>query len=381
MGCGPSNSANAAVEPFLDNAPGAETNHRPANRNSGTNTPNAQQQKLHSGTTKTIRTNKNTKDIHNNYDHEERIQYSNGAGPFSAPNGTQHTAQNANLPSAKSISPVEGVIQDRHWQELWLAHKDILLDPADVHATLQDLMANATNRLSDAEILFLQRRVRSIVRQSHLQAEQQSMSNGGKNRKKTRRSSGGSPLGNSTSGFMQELQDTHSIAKNHHLLTAHVLRKVLPEPPVPMVKCNIEFLASNFTQTKGSQSDFGNFVDLSSIDNNVGSDTISSIKANDSVSTIRTVETTYLLALFCNDVLWDNVANIAVDSAKANDLEMDVNKIVNESKDNTNKLRNNHSNASQVPAPSEPSCERSHEMPLGMGLHALTFILGLGLRK
>jgi hypothetical protein len=395
MGCGPSNSANAAVELFLNNTPDAETSHRPVNPSSEKNYPKVHQPKIplivtlrqQSGTTKTIGMNENRKAINYDYDNtvsEERIQYSNGAGPFSTPNGTQYTAQTANLPSPKAISPVEVGIKDPHWQELWFAHKDILLDPADVHATLQDLMANATNRLSDAEILFLQRRVRSIVRQSHLQTGQQSISNGGKNRKKTRHASG-SPLGNSTSSFMQELQDTHSIAKNHHLLTAHVLRKVLPEPPVPMVKCNIEFLASNFTQTMGSQSDFGNrIVDLSSSDNNVdgiGSDTISSIEANDSVSTIRTVETTYLLALFCNDVLWDNVAKIAVDSAKANDLEMDVNKIGNESKDNTSKLRNNRSNLPQLPVPSEPTCERTPEMPLGMGLHALTFILGLGLRK
>jgi len=128
-------------------------------------------------------------------------------------------------------------------------------------------------------------------------------------------------------------------------------------------------------------------VDLSSSGNNIivrdigGDGTTSTINVNDTngVSAIQTVETTYLLALYCNDILWDDVAEIAVDSAEANHLEyMDVNKQVD---DDDEKKDNNNNNNLLPPVPSEPTCERPPETPLGMGMHAMTFIFGLALRK
>lgn len=361
MGCGPSNSANAAVEPLSIDTAGAEISRQSTNPKSEAKTPKLQ-------ASKKIGMNENAKAA--NFPNETagpngKHQNSNGTGPFPAQNGTS-TPQSAYLPSATQSSPAAAGVEDPQWKELWLAYKDMLLDPADVHATLQDLMANATNRLSDVELLFLQRRVRSTVRQSQMYTEQQSGGNGSKTRKSKRRGSGSSGSGP---------KDTYSIAKNHHLLTASVLNTVLPQPPVPMVKCNLDFLAANFPQSLG-------IVESKPFDENVGDITSATAplgKSDGSISStsIRTIETTYLLALFCNDVLWDNVAEIAVDSAKANGLEMDVNKIVIESKDK----RNSHSNLPQLPVPTEPICERTPEMPLGMGMHSLTFILGLALRK
>ena len=240
---------------------------------------------------------------------------------------------------------------DPQWQELWFAHKDMLLDPADVHATLQDLMATCTNRFSDVELVFLQRRIRSIVRQSYLQTEQQSGGSSNKKKKNTRRASG-----SDHSNPLQELLETHSVAKNQHLLTSYVLRKVLPQPPVPSISSNLEFL-TQFGETASNSSSSDNTVDL---------------PLANKQSTVSTLETTYLLALFCNDALWDNVAEIAVDSAKANNLDMDVNHLVTKEKQQITR---------QLPVPSEPICDRIPERPLGMGMHALTFILGLALRK
>jgi len=365
MGCGPSNSANAAVEPLLNNESSAASQQSP-NQNNQINTLKHGNQH---GTTNTITTDENTRA--SNFDEDnvgsnEREIYLNGTGPSSTPKTAQYATRTMNSSLPKKINNTEVGVEDPQWRELWLANKDILLDPADVHATLQDLMADATNRLSDTELLFLQRRVRSTVRQSQLMTEQQFSSNGGKNRKKTRRSSGTNP-GNSSGN---EFHDTNRIAKNHHLLNAHVLKKVLSKPPVPEVKCNTDFLTTNF----------GNMI----IDTNVGDttlDTISPAKGKKNVSTIKTVETTYLLALFCNDVLWDNVAEIAVDSAKANNLEMDVNKSVSDKKDNSSKFGSTHNELPQIPMPSEPTCERKPQIPLGVGMHALSFILGLALRK
>mmetsp|Transcript_379 Transcript_379/g.800 ORF Transcript_379/g.800 Transcript_379/m.800 type:complete len:2158 (-) Transcript_379:142-6615(-) len=317
MGCGPSKAANAAVEPF-NNEPGAIPH--PSTFNTTTKS------KVVSIPNTAANTAANGKS-----------HYVNGT-VGSIPNGTTTEDQTTS----------SSIPDDPQWQELWLAHKDMLLDPADVHATLQDLMATCTNRFSDVELVFLQRRIRSIVRQSHLQSEQQLGGNSNKKKKNTRRTSG-----SDHSNPLQELLETHGVAKNHHLLTAHVLRKILPQPPVPSISSNLEFL-SQFGETSNSSSD--NTVDL---------------PLANKQSKVSTLETTYLLALFCNDALWDNVAEIAVDSAKANNLDMDVNHLVTNEKQQKTR---------QLPVPSEPTCDRTPERPLGMGMHALTFILGLALR-
>ena len=305
-------------------------------------------------------------------------------------------------------------------------------------ATLQDLMAKSINQFSDTEIVFLQRRVRSIIRQSQLQSEHQSgNNNSGKTSgartimKKARLPSfsgggnsnsnhggGGSSHGDNNNNnssnnnpnsltLLQELQETTSIAKNHHLLTSYVMRKLLPHPPVPAVKCNTEFLAANFMQTiiaaaagaaagNGNNNIDGNhtIVDLSSSGNNIVigdisggggggggvTSTIASGYNDNSVSSIQTIETTYILALFCNDILWDDVADIAVSSAEINDLEMDVNKKAAKQL-HQQQMNNNYDVDKDIPPPSDPTCDRPPDLPLGMGMHALTFIFGLALRK
>ncbi len=320
MGCGASSSANAAVEPLAGN-PSPDS---------------------------LSKTNENVRPAANGK--------TNGVGPHSLANGTIENQQ----VSTRRQRPDN----DPQWNQLWLAHKDMLLDPADVHATLQDLMANTTNRLSDAELLFLQRKVRSIVRQSHLQTDQQANGNGSK-KKKTKRNSNNDLH---ASGILQELLETSAVAKEHHLLTAHVLRKVLPQPPIPNQSSNLEFLANNFSMgtpdaTQNNNSTMGE------------NSSLASSKSSDPF--IQTTEATYLLASFCNDTLWDNVAEIAVDSAKANHLDMDVNHSVH----NTKNSQKNNSKSPQLPEPCEPTCEQKPEMPPGMGMHALTFILGLALRK
>ena len=366
------------------------------------------------------------------------VDISNGNGPFY---NTDNNNNNMECSKANAIPekiyPTEVGIDDSQWQELWLANKDLLLDPADVHATLQDLMAKSINQFSDTEIVFLQRRVRSIIRQSQLQSEHQSgNNNSGKTSgartimKKARLPSfsgggnsnsnhggGGSSHGDNNNNnssnnnpnsltLLQELQETTSIAKNHHLLTSYVMRKLLPHPPVPAVKCNTEFLAANFMQTiiaaaagaaagNGNNNIDGNhtIVDLSSSGNNIVigdisgggggggvTSTIASGYNDNSVSSIQTIETTYILALFCNDILWDDVADIAVSSAEINDLEMDVNKKAAKQL-HQQQMNNNYDVDKDIPPPSDPTCDRPPDLPLGMGMHALTFIFGLALRK
>lgn len=94
---------------------------------------------------------------------------------------------------------------DLHWKALWNALHSHLLDPVDVHATIEDLMARTTNRLSATEITFLQRRVRNIVRSTQSTTKKRiSLSS------------------------TKEFTEGRAIAERYHLLNKHMVKKILP---------------------------------------------------------------------------------------------------------------------------------------------------------
>jgi hypothetical protein len=93
---------------------------------------------------------------------------------------------------------------DLHWKVLWNALHSHLLDPVDVHATIEDLMARTTNRLSATEITFLQRRVRNIVRSAPSTTKKR------------------------ISITSKELTEGRVIAERYHLLNKNMIKKILP---------------------------------------------------------------------------------------------------------------------------------------------------------
>ena len=266
-------------------------------------------------------------------------------------NGTHDDPQRQNTASASAASSIEAGVNDPQWRQLWAANKDLLLDPMDVHAQLQDLMSNFSNKLSATEVLFLQRKVRSVVRHSQLTAESS------KSRKMRKQSLSN---GNGASVF-QDYQDTKTVVKNYHLLTPHVLRRVLPQPPVTTGLRN--------SLVRGSSNDSQKSLGSLASNHEKNGD-----NASGSTPAIRIIETTYLLALFCHDSLWDRVAEIAKQSAEANGLEMDVNKLIEQQKDPKNGQQT-------IPEPSKPTASKIAQTPNGVGLHTLTFLLGLALSK
>jgi hypothetical protein len=252
--------------------------------------------------------------------------------------------------------------EDPQWKQLWNANKDLLLDPADVHAMLQDLMATFTNKLSETELLMLQRKVRSAVRNANA-------SEPGKRKARKNSSVGSTNTGDSSAShiFQDSSQhDPRSVVEKYHLLTPNVLRSVLPRPPDPLSN-----LRNNLTLTKSPSNDSNK---------SLGSLASAADAAGNASSEIRTVETTFLLALYCSDTLWDRVADIAVQSAKTNDLEMDVNKQTIQ-KQKVQLENGQKTVSSSVPEPCNPTCDRPVEPPPGVGMHALSFLLGLALSK
>jgi hypothetical protein len=95
---------------------------------------------------------------------------------------------------------------DLHWKVLWNALHSHLLDPVDVHATIEDLMARTTNRLSATEITFLQRRVRNIVRSTQPTTKKRI----------------------SISSSTKEFTEGRVIAERYHLLNKYIFKKILP---------------------------------------------------------------------------------------------------------------------------------------------------------
>ena len=94
---------------------------------------------------------------------------------------------------------------DLHWKALWNALHSHLLDPVDVHATIEDLMARTTNRLSATEITFLQRRVRNIVRSTQSTTKKRI-----------------------SIASTKEFTEGRAIAERYHLLNKHIVKKILP---------------------------------------------------------------------------------------------------------------------------------------------------------
>lgn len=290
---------------------------------------------------------------------------------------------------------------DPSWQEIWRIHHDggggvssngsinghrrshnLLLDPADVHASLNDLMARVTNKLSSTEMLFLQRKIRSAVRISQkVHQSDKAASRKGRLSAAFQSAAGGSN-GDGGNGAV----DTKTVAEKYHLLTQYVVRQVLPRmPDVASNGGGASTTAAPMAPSLGSNG--GSNRSLSSLGGgshhgnggNGGGGRHPSMEYS-----IQPVETAYLLALYCNDSLWDRVADIAAQSAKKAGLEMDVNKqilIKNEKMTVTGTNGDDKVNGSSIPEPSPPKAETPCDVPLGVGMHALTFILTLALRK
>ena len=229
---------------------------------------------------------------------------------------------------------------DPSWVELWKAHRgrkpgqSMVIDPADVHSTLNDLMARMTNKLSETEMLFLQRKVRAAVRMSVNVPPEKT---GRKGRLSAAfQSTANSTLSSSTSTISNSNPaDSKAIADKYHLLTPYVVRKVLPIPPeVPSSSSSLAVPMAPTLSKATSSSSAKSLSSLGASNHNNNNNNNSSGGGGNNTNTneihpsmdynIQPTETTYLLALYCNDSLWDRVADIARISAQDAGLEMEV---------------------------------------------------------
>ena len=66
--------------------------------------------------------------------------------------------------SSTAASSITAGYVDPRWTNLWQKLHPFLLDPADVHSRIDELMGRVINRLSATEVTFLQRKVRSVTK-------------------------------------------------------------------------------------------------------------------------------------------------------------------------------------------------------------------------
>lgn len=231
---------------------------------------------------------------------------------------------------------------DPRWIHLWKTHQDLLLDPADVHATMEASMARITNKLTVTEITFLQRKVRSIVRASNQFPEIK-----GTRMPSLLRSS-------SANSNVTQDQEIKTIAEKFHLLSSHVVRKILPNLPEPAVAATTAayYEETNNTSTMNGMSNHSSHNGGSVSNNNINRNLVA--------------DNAFQLCLFLHESLWDRVATIAASSAKEAGVETDVNKY---------KL------PEDTPVPVAPVAADVPEVPAGISLHSLSFLIGLALRK
>lgn len=188
---------------------------------------------------------------------------------------------------------------DVHWNRLWGTHRTFLLDPADIHSTIEDLMAKSTNKLSTTEITLIQRKVRKVIRKNTPKDAKKAM-----------------PSFAKSSSASDEDRLT---AERQHLLTSNAVQHILPH-----------------------------------------------LVTSTEPTTVNPAASIFLLLLHSHESVWDKVAEIAMADIKAAQFNMDVNAL---------------SPPTRCPAIPKKTSTDPVELPAGVSLQSLTFMIGLALRK
>ena len=237
--------------------------------------------------------------------------HASGGGPIPPP-------QSPTSSGSQYVSQLEG-----QWKFLWETQSRYIVDPADVSSVMDHLMDQQINKLSVIQLLFLQRTVRTTVKQLTT-TPASSTSNG----------SGGSSTASGTilmngssnnSNHHSKLElEAKTLVDKHHVLNDIVLQRILPPS---LVQSTIITLLLHLTN------------------DTTGNDTSSSASSSS---------------------LWNRVADIAQQSATKAKLTMDVNK---------------QPPVLEMPKPSiVPEIVQPHALPSGVSLQALSYVLALAIQ-
>ncbi|KAL7572519.1 hypothetical protein ACA910_000343 [Epithemia clementina (nom. ined.)] len=254
-----------------------------------------------------------------------------------------------------SSMPMSIVTVEQQWQYLWQTQSPYLLDPADVPSCLGMLRSRLTNRLSSTEVTFVQRRVRTLLKQMATNASQQSASNKLVGR-----------VFSATSATVKAEADTVQLAQQQHLLSAHILQKLWKNVPAsPLV---------------GPSSSSGNSTNGKSGGNN----------NNNNHPEVSILENVYVLLLYMSEALWSRVAGVARQTAQTANIDMDVNHHTAqtqqeqaEQQQQSVSSENGSTTTTTLPMPKPsvvPDLTEPPMLPPGVQLQNVVFLLALALR-
>lgn len=272
----------------------------------------------------------------------------------------QQQQQQQHSPNGTAVNITPNTTTDQ-WKLLWEHLSHDLLDPSDVHAVLDALIGATVNKLSPTEICQIQRRVRAVVKATSTAASSASTSK-----------MMGRVFASTTANSPAE-QEARAVAEKFHLLNPLVVARIFRP-------CQISTLA--LTNMNGnSRNGSSNGSSVSSAGMNGGTTSLNSsshhneqaVQKTTTVTTINLIENAYILMLHLSESLWDRVADIALLTATAAKLEMDVNKQV--------KLEGQHAWNLKMPRPSVvPDVTEPPALPAGVTTESLAFLIALALR-
>ena len=204
-------------------------------------------------------------------------QQQQGGGSASVPNTNSAAVIDTTTSNGTSSNNAAQHLPNNEvqWKELWEALSPHLLDPADVHSVMGELMNDMTNHLLATEVNFILRRVRRVVRS--LPRSNNNFAPPGKMR--------GVFSSNSNNHNASLDAEGRATAERYHLLTNRIFRKLLGTFDIP--EPDSKEVAAVFPDP---------------------------------------IEAAYILMLHLSEPLWDRAQDIAIQAAQNAGLEMDVNK-------------------------------------------------------
>ena len=233
-----------------------------------------------------------------------------------------------NIMSSPSSSSSPIVTVEQQWNYLWETQSPLLLDPADVSSCLGMLRSRITNLLSSAEVTFVQRRLRTLMKQMSTNAAQQSTSKMVMGR-----------VFSATSATAKVEADALQLAQQQHLLTAHVLHKLW--------------------RTSSSSSS--------------SSPSMMQQRGGAGGTEVNVIDNAYTLLLYMSETLWPRVAGVARQTAQTANIDVDVNHHVGEKAQGPSSWK--------MPKPSiVPDLAEPPILPLGIQLQDVCFLMALALR-
>ena len=233
-----------------------------------------------------------------------------------------------------------------------------LLDPADVPSCLDMLRSRLTNRLSATEVTFVQRRLRTLLKQMETSSTVTPSNNKFVSR-----------VFSSTSATAKAEAEAFQLAQQQHLLSLHVISKLWK-----LVPHSSGMHSTTTTSTNNNNNNNTNAGGRSSPSQ-------PNTSPQQLTPDVNVLDNVYTLLLYLSETLWSRVASVAGQTAKAANMDMDVNHSAKQQQPSSSSSTTTTSSLWPMPKPSiVPDVTEPPVLPAGVQLQNVVFLMALALR-